>query len=83
MGEQGTLTVWEVLAESGVCVEARLLWWLERELEDKTAPRVHHGPPYQGPLGRQAIHKLALSHTMGRPGWTPFIPHHLRQVFCG
>lgn len=51
MGEQGTLTVWEVLAESGVCVEARLLWWLERELEDKTAPRVHHGPPYQGPLG--------------------------------
>lgn len=36
MGEQGTLTVWDVLAESGVCVEARLLWWLERELEDKT-----------------------------------------------
>lgn len=24
--------VWDVLAESGVCVEARLLWWLEREL---------------------------------------------------
>lgn len=66
--------MWDVLAESGMCVEARLLWWLERELEDKTAPRVHHGPLYQGPLGQAGYPRARLV-----PPWEGLAGH---PSFC-
>lgn len=53
-----TLTVWDVLAESGM-QEARLLWWLERELKQDSAtcpPR----PSIPGPLGQAGYPRARL-----------------------
>lgn len=37
-GSESVLTVWDVPEASAACAE-RLLWWLGRELEDKTEHR--------------------------------------------
>lgn len=58
MGEQEHLLcgmwAWRVHVRGGEAAQA------ERLVGNKTAPRVHHGPPYQGAtLARQATHELA------------------------
>lgn len=67
-GAQKTLTVCDVLEESAVCAEERLLWWVESELEDKTEHRVC--PPNQ-------VTPQAWSPCVG---WARYkLPHSLRR----